>query len=151
VSDENSAFVRELAGGRDYSQDERVSLHVQTLLRTFRRREELLGDALAAPQVAQLLQTSQPSPNAQFASGTLLAAFDRGALRFPAWQFDPNGPNGVVAGLPGVIRALNLSPLARINWFVSPNPYLEGRRPVDALKDGDLDRVLDAARGTGPR
>jgi hypothetical protein len=151
VAASRASFVRELAGGRDYSTDERVSLHLQTLLRTFRRRDELLRDALTAPQVAKLLHTSRQTPHDRVATGHLLAARDRGMLRFPSWQFDPDSPDGVVAELPQVIRALDLSPLAKINWFARPNPYLDGRCPIDALKQGDVAHVRDAAYLSSPK
>jgi hypothetical protein len=145
------AFIRELAGGRDYTPDERISLRLQTLLRTFRQREVLLRDALTAPEVARLLHVSRQTPHDRLASGAFLAARDRGMLRFPSWQFDPDGPNGVVVGLPAISRALELSEVAKINWFVQPNPYLDGCRPIDVLKQGEVERVLDAAQTTGPR
>ena len=116
-------------------------------MRSFARREELLKDSLTAPEVAKLLHVSRQTPHDRVENGSLLAVLDRGALRFPEWQFDPDGPEGVVSGLPDVIRALPIPPLAKINWLVRSNPCLEGRRPIDALRRGDRERVLDTARG----
>ncbi len=31
-------------------------------------------------------------------------------------------------------------------WFIAPQVRLEGRTPLDAFADGDLDEALDAAR-----
>jgi hypothetical protein len=143
--------VREFVGSRAYGADERAALRLETVIRSFQRREELLRDSLTAPEVAAILGTTRQTPHDRVASGGLLAVLDRGALRFPPWQFDPNGPDRVVDGLPTVIRALRMSSVAKVNWLVRPNPYLEGRRPIDALQQGDKERVLDAARGTGPR
>src|ERR687887_61669 len=50
-------------------------------------------------------------------------------------------------GLAEAARALDLPPLARIGWFVRPNPFLEGRAPIEALRAGERERVLDAALG----
>jgi hypothetical protein len=81
--------------------------------------------------------------------GTLLAVLDRGVWRFPAWQFDPEGPDGVVEGLPEVLRALEVSPLAKASWLVRPNQYLEGRTPLAALKEGRVEAVRSAAEAVG--
>ena len=146
---DGAALARQLAGGRTYSPEERRALEIEAQLRAFQFRKELLADALTAPQVADLLGTSRQTPHDRARNGGLLAVLDRGQLRFPSWQFDPAGPDGLVAGLPEVIRALDVSPLAKVSWFTRPNPYLEDRAPLDALKDGERERVLDAARVVG--
>jgi hypothetical protein len=143
------AVARELSGGRTYSPEERRALEIEAQLRAFRFRRELLADALTAPQVADLLGTTRQTPHDRARNGGLLAVLDRGQLRFPRWQFDPAGPDGVVPGLPELIRALDVSPLAKVSWLTRPNPYLEDRTPLEALKDGDRDRALDAARAVG--
>ena len=149
---ERARFVREFAGARTYTLEERVALRFETLARAFTLRDELLKDSLTAPEVAQLLRVSRQTPHDRVDSGALLAVLDKGALRFPRWQFDPNGPDGVVAGLPGIIRSLPAMPaLAKVNWFVRANPYLEGRRPIDALRQGDVEHVRDSAEATGPK
>jgi len=154
ASDEESDrahFVREFAGAPAYSREERLALRFKTLSHAFTVRKGLLKDSLTAPEVATLLGVSRQTPHDRVESGSLLGVLDRGALRFPIWQFDANGPDGVVAGLPETIRALPAVPtMAKINWFVRPNSYLEGHRPIDALRGGEAERVRDIARGTGP-
>lgn len=147
---ERARFVREFAEARSYAPEERALLRLETLVRSFALRNELLRDALTASEVAKLLHVSRQTPHDRVESGSLLAVLDKGALRFPPWQFDPNGPDGVVAGLPDVIRALRMPSLVKINWFVRPNPYLEGRSPIEAMRQGEVERVLDTARGAGP-
>jgi len=151
ASSPKADLARELAGGRMYSEEEEAALEAEALIRSFRLRQKLLEGTLTAPQVAEILGTTRQTPHDRVKSGTLLAVLDNGVLRFPAWQFDPEGPDRVLPGLPRVLRALdaNMSPLAKINWFVRPNPYLEGRAPLIALKDGDADRVVDVARSMG--
>jgi len=51
----------------------------------------------------------------------------------------------VVEGLPEVLRALRASPLAKASWFVRPNPYLQGRTPLEALRKGQIEAVRSAA------
>lgn len=144
------ASVRMLVGEPPISRAERTSLELETLTRAFRLRNTLLVDALTAPQVAKLLGVSRQTPHDRTEAGTLLGALDNGVLRFPPWQFDPDGPNAVVAGFPDVVQALRMSPLAKIHWFTRPNPYLDGQRPIDALRNVP-ERVLDVAKGTGGR
>ena len=98
---------------------------------------------------ADLLGTTRQTPHDRVKGGTLLAVSDRGAWRFPPWQFDPEGPDGVIEGLGEVLRSLNASPLARASWFVRPNPYLEGRTPLEVLREGQIEAVRSAAEAVG--
>lgn len=149
VSDERRDLVSELAGGREHGRQERAALEMATLARSFRRRREVLEGSLTAPQVARLLDTTRQTPHDRMKSGTLLAVLDRGVWRFPNWQFDPEGPDGVVEGLPDVLRALHASPLARASWLVCPNQYLEGSTPLEVLKEGRKEAVRSAAETVG--
>jgi hypothetical protein len=123
---EKTELVRSITG-RKYSEQERTEIEQLALLQYFRLRHELLTDALTTPQVATLLGTSRQTPHDRVKSGSLLAVSDRGALRFPPWQFDPASDDGVLVGLPEVVRNLQLPPLSRISWMVGPNAFLEGQ------------------------
>jgi hypothetical protein len=71
---------------------------------------------------------------------------------FPDWQFDPDGPDGVIAGLPRVLRAMAgrpISELGRVRWFLEPKPLLGGRTPLDALRSGDAAAVVREAEAIG--
>ncbi len=149
VPEERRELVAELTGGREYGRQERSALEMATLARSFRRRKELLEGALTAPKVAKLLDTTRQTPHDRVRSGTLLAVLDRGVWRFPAWQFDPEGPDGVVEGLPDVLQTLHTSPLAKASWLVRPNQYLEGRTPLETLKEGRKEAVRSAAETVG--
>lgn len=127
----------------------RIALEIDVLMRSFAFRRELLAGALTASQVAKLLHTSRQTPHDRLASGTLLAALDQGAFRFPIWQFDPDGENGIVTGLPDVIRALHVSPIAKISWLTRINPMLDGETPLSCLKAGQVERVVALARAVG--
>jgi hypothetical protein len=124
-------------------------LEIATLLRYFRRRRELLQDSLTAKQVGELLGTTRQTPHDRAAKGSLLALLDKGMWKFPLWQFDPEGPDGVVEGLPEVLKALGGSNFSKLNWLVSPNCYLDGIAPIEALKRGDKERVLKEAEAVG--
>lgn len=146
---EKAALVTELTEGFQASKEDQQELELVSLLRHFEWRRKLLADALSASQVAQLLGTSRQTPHDRVKSGTLLAVFDRGVWRFPSWQFDPEGPDGTIDGLSEVLQALQVCPLAKLNWLVRSNSVLDGQTPVEALKRGQKERVLSEAMGVG--
>lgn len=76
----------------------------------------------------------------------MLAVLDGGSLRFPSWQFDPSGPNGVIEGLPEVLRALRTKPFVKLSWLVRTNQMFDRKTPVELLKKGETERVVRAAR-----
>jgi CheY-like chemotaxis protein len=129
---------------------ERARLEFEALERYFEERRHLLEDSLSTNQVAKLLGTSRQTPHDRVRGGMLLAVHDGGKLRFPPWQFDPEGEEGVIAGLPQTLRALRVSPLAAARWLTRPNQVLEGRTPLDSLRGGDIQRVVAEASGVGP-
>lgn len=135
--------------GREYSEQERIEMEHLALLQYFRLRRELLKESLTTAQVARLLGTSRQTPHDRVKSGTLLAVSDHGALRFPPWQFDPTEDDGVIAGLPEVVRSLHAPPLSKINWLVRQNPFLDGATPLATLKSGETRKVIQLARAAG--
>lgn len=149
VSADAEAFRQRAAGGRTFTMPERIAAEIEATLDSFRFRQDLLRDALTTAEVAELLGTSRQAPHERLQSGGLIAVLDGGVWRFPAWQFDPEGPDRVVRGLPRVARAFEGSDLARVNWFVRPNPHLGGRTPLEALKQGDIKQAEAAARAAG--
>ena len=150
TTDPTTADVEQRFGGQVYTRAERAKLAMENQARGFRVRQELLADALTASQVGHRLGVSRQTPHDRVRAKTLLGVKYRGKLRFPSWQFDAEGPNGVIPSFPEVLRALSVSDFAKSLWFTNPNPYLEGRRPIDALR-ADPSRVIDTARGVGAR
>lgn len=142
-------FIAEVAGGCMPNPQQHIRLELANLRRSFQWRRTLLTDALTAPQVAALLGASRQTPHDRVDAGSLLAVRDRGVARFPRWQFDPEGPDGVVAGLPEVLRALHIPPLSRMSWLTRTNASLAGRTPLDALKAGEAERVTRLAQAVG--
>lgn len=138
-----------LTGGKHSTPEERVTTKIAVLLRSFERHRALLGDALTTSQVAMLLGTSRQTPHDRVKSGSLLAVMDRGTLRFPPWQFDPDGKGGVIDGLPEVIRALEVTPYEKVSWLTRPNYMLDDETPLTVLKQGEVDRIVGLARGVG--
>lgn len=146
---EKGELVRALSEGRQYTPEEAILLELEAQRQAFARRRELLRGALTSTQVAELLGTKRQTPHDRLRSQTLLAVEEHGRWLFPYWQFDAGGPNGVVAGMPDVLKALDISALAKVSWLTTPNPYLEGRTPLQALKEGQIAQVVDQARAVG--
>ncbi len=113
-------------------------------------RLELLrqgGGVYTSDRVAELLGISPQTVVKRHSSGKLLAlTFGRGGLRYPRWQFDI-GRSAVIAGLEEVLSVLAKHDAWMQNvFFLSSNSRLDDRRPLDVLKEGGFELVLDAAR-----
>ena len=128
--------------------EEQALIGFRSLLQFFEvRRDALETDTITAPQVAELLGVSRQTPLNRVKEKSLLGVLDRGAWRFPLFQFDPAGPNGTLPGLPATLRALEpQQAFAKLVWLRRPNATLEGRTPVELLRDGEVQPVIDAAR-----
>ena len=144
-----NAFVEKFSPGQRPSPAQRLRLEIENQRQYFQQRRTLLENALTSSQVAALLGTSRQTPHDRFKAGSLIAMEENGKLLFPSWQFDAAGPNGVVRGLPDVIRALDVSSESKLRWLIRPNAGLEGFSPIDLLKRGEVRRVVDAARAVG--
>lgn len=138
--------VHPATGGPVPTESERALLGFRSLLRFFEARRDVLDDALTAPQAAELLGVSRQTPLNRVKENTLLGVLDRGAYRFPVWQFDPQGDDGILPGLPDVLDALEpQQAFAKLMWLRRPNPTFEGREPVELLRDREIEPVIGAA------
>jgi len=131
------------------SPEEVADLERQALQIGFAERNKILERSMSTQEVADLLGTSRQTPHDRVKAKTLLGVEHNGSLRFPTWQFDPAGANGVVNGLGQVLKVLDVSPFAQARWLQLPNSVLGGQTPLDALKAGRLDEVIAEARGVG--
>jgi hypothetical protein len=69
----------------------------------------------------------------------------RKAPSYPTLQFNRDG--SIVAGLRDVREALPVeSPWAVLNFLVNPDDRLDGRKPIDVLRSGNVSEVIEAAR-----
>jgi hypothetical protein len=154
TTDAAEALLARVHGDHTYTPEEIVELEASNAERSFEARSKVLEGALTANGVKELLGSkSRQIAHDRLKAGTLLGIMERGQWRFPAWQFDADGPNGVVPGLPAVLRELGryafISPMGKARFFLRPNPYLGGRTPLEALKQGDVDDVVGVARSIG--
>ena len=151
VDVEEPAGTSVLTGEELPSAAELRRIRFVNLQRAFGERQRVLQQALTVNEVAELFGKGRQYPHDRRKAGTLIGIKDSGQWFFPAWQFDPEGPDGVIAGLPQVVKEMRgpISDLGRIRWFVTPKPLLEGRTPLLALADGDVDEVIAEAESIG--
>lgn len=133
---------------KEFSTKERVELQFATLLKYFDHRRKLLESSLNPTQVAKLLNVTRQTAHDRREAGTMIGVLDNGVWRYPIWQFDPEGPNGVVDGLPDILKALKVSQLAKVNWLTRKNPVLNST-PIEALKNKRKSEVLAEALSVG--
>lgn len=148
ITESDSKFNNRI-GVRKYSNDERIALEIASLLQFFAYRRRILQDALSASQVAEMMGISRQTPHDRAKAGVLLGVLDNNVLKFPAWQFDATGPNGVVQGLPEVLSTLKCSSFAKMSWLASPNDIFDGLKPIEVLKMGRTAEVLHEAQAVG--
>ena len=142
-------FVK-LLTNREYSTEEKKRLHIQNVINSFNYRRELLKDTVDVNQVMEILgYDSRQAPLNRLKANTLIAIKDNKKWWFPLWQFDANTSDGVVDGLSSVLQALDCSNLAKVSWLVNPSPYFGGSTPLEILKAGDVERVVESAQSVG--
>lgn len=127
-------------------------LRACAILRAEKIKEETLleaGGLLDLDDVMALLKTSREGIAKRVRAGTLLAV--RGpdsSLHYPAAQFRADGT--VVSGLKEVQEALpTTNAWVVLNFFVTPDDYLNGRTPIELLREGRLEVVVAAAHRYG--
>lgn len=73
-----------------------------------------------------------------------------GQYVLPTWQFRPEG--GLLRGLPEVLRKIreklpHADDLFAFTFFLQADPVIGGRTPLEALRAGDVEAVLEAVDG----
>ncbi len=105
------------------------------------------GGAFGIDQVRSLLRgISRQAIDKRVQDGSLLAVPGPSNHRsYPTLQFNRDG--SIVAGLREVRRALPVeSPWAVLNFLANSDDRLNGHRPIDLLRAGEVERVVEAAR-----
>ncbi len=127
-----------------------VQLEFEALKQRFSERRQLLAQTISTAEVTQLLAAgSRQTVHDRLRAESLLGLLDQGRWRFPLWQFDPDGPNGVIEGLPQVLQTLRLSTIAKARWLQRPQPVFGGLTPLELLRQGKLCSVLEEAEHVG--
>lgn len=120
------------------------------LAREAATREQLVAGSLSTAQVAALLGVSSAAVTKRRGKGGLIAFKHKEDWRYPRWQFDG------AAVLPGAIAVWKVLPdrhdvAGLVRWFTMPSRQLSDRTPAQALRDGDVDEVVNAASYVGSR
>ena len=119
-------------------------LELENLKLLNQRRQDLLRDSLTSTQVADLMGWQHhKTASDRLKANTLVGVKDRGVYKFPLWQFDPEGEDGVVDGLPELLSRLNVSNFRKINWLSKPLAAFDNLTPVEILKKGNPDDIAD--------
>jgi hypothetical protein len=102
-----------------------------------------VGPSLTQADVARLLGKSEQAVSKD---QRLLRIRNRdGRPVYPVLQFQGRGQLSGLAEVIGVLLG-SLQPLTVASWLTSEHAGLGQRRPVDALRDGDVDQVAALAR-----
>jgi hypothetical protein len=106
------------------------------------------GGVFKTEKVAEYLGITPQAVNKRHALRQLVGlTFRKRGHVFPAWQFTDRG---TVPGLDQVLRVLSDHDEWMQNvFFVNPNTRLDGRRPLDLLRAGEIQDVVEAAREFG--
>ena len=105
------------------------------------------GGAYDLDQVRTLLRgISRQAIDKRVREGSLLAVPGPSNHRsFPTLQFNADGT--VIEGLKSVREALPTdNPWTVLNFLSQPDDRLNGRKPIDVLKEGKVELVVEAAR-----
>lgn len=121
-------------------------------LRGLRYRNELLGaegGTISSEAAAELLGISRQAVDKRRRAGHLLGlATGRHGYAYPVWQFDPR--SGTLPGLEAVLADLgDHDPWMQLAFMLNPNPYLDEQTPLEALRQGEVERVRRAAQAYG--
>jgi len=107
------------------------------------------GGSLSSEEVARRLGISKTAVFKRLEAGRLLAWREERlqAARFPQWQFDENGR--VLTGFEEVLGVLNqdqrLDAWGKVLFFLQAKGSLGDRRPLDLLREGQVEEVRLAA------
>ena len=108
VDPDKKALAKKIAGD-DYSEGNLAVLELANLERYYQRRRELLARSITTPEVAKLIGCQAiTTVHDRRKAGTLLGLKDNGVYKFPLWQFDPEGDDGVIDRLPELIKTLQI-------------------------------------------
>lgn len=109
------------------------------------------GGSISVEMVAQKLSISKTKVLERYHASRLIGWPDerQKTVRFPIWQFEDE----VLNGLEEVLEILNagsrLDDFGRMLFFLSSQGFLGGQRPLDYLRAGKVDKVLQAAESYG--
>ena len=152
ITEEDKALAQKIAG-LDYSEGNLLQLKLTNLEKYYQRRRQLLADSITTTQVVKLIGCQAiTTVHDRRKASTLIGLKDNGVYKFPLWQFDPEGDDGVIDGLPDLLKTLQISNFAKLNWLSKPLRAFNNQTPIEILKSGnteDLEDLMVEARAVG--
>ena len=128
-----------------------LELQIANLQRIYERRRKLLADSITSTTVAEILgYENRSTVRDRKVAGKILGIREKGVYKYPIWQFDPEGENGIVDGFPEVLAALNVCDFTKLNWLNKSLKAFKDRTPIEILKNGgkeDIEDLIVEARG----
>lgn len=108
---------------------------------------EAAGGWMSTSEVASLIGVPRSAVMGMIDDGRLLAYGSVVSPSLPACQIVDGS---IVPGLGETLRALTVEGFwSKLSFLLAPDELLAGRRPLEALRSGDLDAVLGAAKAFG--
>jgi hypothetical protein len=105
------------------------------------------GGVVSAPQLAEHLGITPQGLGKKREKNQVFWLEVGDGYVYPAFQL---GRNGLLTGIRDVLDAFDEDdPWARVNFMLTGDARLGGRRPIDMLRAGDVASVTRAARGYG--
>jgi nucleoid DNA-binding protein len=106
------------------------------------------GGAFTLQQIEKLLGISRQAVDKKVHDDALLAVpGPHGRRQYPVAQFTEEG---ILPGLGDLLKALpSANGWFRLNFLIRPDARLNGRRPIDLLKEGKIEPVVVAAKAVG--
>ena len=147
VNDLEVQLAQDIAGD-EYIDEPSWHLELSNLHRLYEHRRRLLEKSLSSTEVATLLDwKTRKTIHDKLKNKDILGIKDKGMYRFPLFQFDPQGDDGILDGFPQVLKALEVSDFTKLNWLSKPHPAFDNLTPVEMLRQRKLDDVLTEAKG----
>jgi hypothetical protein len=118
-------------------------------LRGLEARQQILeaeGGTMTVSEVASLLGITRQAVEKRRKAGKLIAlSLGKRGYAYPRWQFSSDGD--LLPGLEDVFGDLEEhSPMARTIFMLNPTIRLDGERPLDVIRRGQIDDARRAAQ-----
>ncbi len=109
-----------------------------------RQLVEIEGGCMSSEEVAAVLSIKRQAVDKRRVNGKLIGLPSGRAYVYPTWQFVDGQ---TLPNLEEILKHLNIrDPWMQTAWMLNGNSRLEGLRPLDVLRGGNEEVVLNAAR-----
>ncbi len=149
----NLARLTDKAFRQEFPTEDADSQLARAIARGIPVRRKLVedeGGSFSAEEAAQALKISKQAILKRYQKGQLIAWREerQSAVRFPVWQFRDQK---VLDGIEETLKALSvgdrLDDFGRMLFFLSNHGFLGGKRALDCLREGEVNKVIQAAQG----